>query len=77
MILEYELVDCARILSAELQTGYLHLTVFLEDLALALGDTFNPAMFDLLAGAEETLPASDRVRADERAVRGDFQFIRS
>ena len=44
------------------------LTVRLEDLALALGHAVDPAVCDLVPGRKETLPACDRVGADDGAV---------
>jgi hypothetical protein len=43
-------------------------TIFLQDLTLALRHALDPAVVDLPGSTEETLPTSDRVRADEGAI---------
>ena len=43
-------------------------TVSLQNLALAICDSIDPAGLDLVAGAEEALPARHRIRTDKRTV---------
>ena len=40
------------------------LTVGLENIALPVGDVVDPAVFNLVGSAEETLPPGHRVGAD-------------
>jgi hypothetical protein len=51
------------------------LTVVFDKLALSLGDVVDPACMDLMSSTEQTLPASHRVGANDRAVNAHVRVI--